>query len=51
MLVSLRRDRATSVTAPGVEQSDRSPMTTVGRNLLPLSHGYLGDLGRVSELL
>jgi hypothetical protein len=39
-----------TVTAVGVEQSDRSPMTMAGRNLLPLSHGYLGDLARTPAL-
>jgi hypothetical protein len=32
---------AATVTRVGVEQSDRSPMTMPGRDLLCLSHGYL----------
>jgi hypothetical protein len=31
---------------PGVEQSDRIPMTIAGGDLLSLSHGYLGTVVR-----
>ena len=34
------------VTAPGVEQSDRSPMTMAGADLLFFSHGCLGAVVR-----
>lgn len=48
--LSTRRSHAADMTASGVERSDRSPMTMAGRNLLPLSHGYLGDLARTPAL-
>jgi hypothetical protein len=42
LLLGSKSSDATIATAVGVEQSDRSPMTTAGGDLLLLSHGYLG---------
>ena len=38
--------RVDAATPIGVEQSDRSPMSTACGHLLLFSHGYLGDIGR-----